>query len=120
MPINYLILRDTGVQDLTPLKGMPLTELWVSGRPIKDLSLLQGMPLTALWLPSSQKEPRDLTALQGLNLKFIAITPQYVTKGMDVLRQMKSLQTIRIGEGKANELSPAEFWKRYDAGEFSK
>jgi serine/threonine protein kinase/Leucine-rich repeat (LRR) protein len=120
MPINYLILRDTGVQDLTPLKGMPLTELWVSGRPIKDLGLLQGMPLTALWLPSSQKEPRDLTALQGLNLKFIAITPQYVTKGMDVLRQMKSLQTIRIGEGKANELSPAEFWKRYDAGEFNK
>ena len=37
---------------------------------------------------------------------------------MDVIRRMKSLTIIDVGEGK--KFQPAEFWKKYDAGEFGK
>jgi hypothetical protein len=33
---------------------------------------------------------------------------------------MKSLQVIKIGHESNKQFAPAEFWKRYDAGEFSK
>jgi hypothetical protein len=48
----------------------------------------------------------------------IGIAPKNVTKGLDLLRQMKSLTHVTISEEVT--LPPAEFWKKYDAGEFGK
>jgi hypothetical protein len=63
---------------------------------------------------------RDVTALQGLALTEVMLTPRLITKGMDVFRQMKSLKTISIGWDQQYKFSPDEFWKKYDAGEFNK
>ncbi len=61
----------------------------------------------------------DLTPLQGLMLEEIRLTPRKITaRGLDVLRQMKTLKTIGTDW---NYVWPAaEFWARYDKGEFKK
>jgi hypothetical protein len=40
-----------------------------------------------------------------------------LTRGVDLLRGMESLTTIGIDHGKL--LPAAEFWERYDKGEFA-
>lgn len=46
------------------------------------------------------------------------LAPENITKGLDMLRDMKSLKTIVTGTNRA--LPAAEFWERYDKGEFTK
>lgn len=108
-PLTSLWLQHCGVRDLTPLKGMPLTRLGVFGCQVQDLSPLKGMPLTFVGFDSNRV--KDLSPLQGMNLTEILFQPQHISKGMEVLRQMKSLTKIY-------NLAPDEFWKKYDAGEF--
>jgi hypothetical protein len=67
MPLSILDMQQTAVRDVTPLKDLPLTELYFDAKNIEQ--------------------------------------------GLDVLRGMKSLKKIY-------GLSPAEFWRRYDAGEY--
>jgi hypothetical protein len=61
----------------------------------------------------------DLRPLQGMSLESINLTPQNINQGLGILRDMKSLKLIstdRLHGG-----SPAaEFWARYDKGEFKK
>lgn len=93
--LTHLHLDHTQVGDagLAHFKGMPPKSLWIHGTGITDLTPLQGMPL-----------------------EDIRLTPKKITKGLDILRDMKSLKTIGI-EG--NQAWPAaEFWQRYDKGEF--
>jgi hypothetical protein len=87
------------VHDLTPLKGIKLQVIWLQGTSVTDLTPLQGMELTE-----------------------VTLTPRSITKGMDVLRQMKSLKTVGVGRpgGLTDKFTSSEFWKKYDAGEFSK
>ena len=48
-----------------------------------------------------------------------AINPKNITQGLDLLRDRKSLKTIGIDNG--DKVWPAaEFWERYDKGEFNK
>jgi hypothetical protein len=78
---------------LAHLKGMPLMKLAIQGTGITDLTPVQGMPLEE-----------------------IRLTPKNISRGLDILRGMKSLKTIGIDY---NQSWPAaEFWKRYDNGEF--
>ena len=69
MPLTQLNLRDAdGITDLTPLKGMPLTQLNLSfADGITDLTPLKGMPLTQLNL-SFADGITDLTPLKGMPL----------------------------------------------------
>ena len=50
-------------------------------------------------------------------LEEIRLTPKNITQGLDILRDMKSLKTIGIDDNQA--WPAAEFWERYDKGEFS-
>jgi hypothetical protein len=45
-------------------------------------------------------------------------TPKNITRRLDVIREMKTLKTIGLSLEK--RFPPAEFWKKYDAGEFGK
>ena len=48
-------------------------------------------------------------------------TPKNITKGMDILRNMKSLKVIATDGGEYNKKqSPTEFWRKYDAGVYGK
>jgi hypothetical protein len=52
-----------------------------------------------------------------MNLDLIGFTPARIVKGLDVVRRMQSLKNVHTGAGKS--LTADEFWKKYDAGEFS-
>jgi WD40 repeat protein len=94
--LTQLILYGTKVSDagLANFKGVPLTQLWIENTGITDLSPLQGMPLGDFHL-----------------------TPKNITRGLDILRDMKSLKTIGIASW-TQSWPAAEFWERYDKGEF--
>jgi Leucine-rich repeat (LRR) protein len=116
MTLTKLFCDRTKVSDLSPLEGMPLADLRCWETPVSDLSPLKGVPLT--YLECNDTQVSDLSPLQGKNLTDVRLTPKNITKGMDVIRQMKSLNVIGIN--KDNRLPPAEFWKKYDAGEFGR
>jgi serine/threonine protein kinase/Leucine-rich repeat (LRR) protein len=116
MKLTSLRCHNTSVADLSPLEGAPLTTLACGGAKISDLSPLRGMKLTSfdcMLTPVS-----DLSPLAGMQLAFLQFTPKRITKGMDVIRRMTSVQTIATANG--DKFPPDEFWKKYDAGEFGK
>jgi len=104
--------------DLTRLTGMQLTSLTLYQCPkITDLTPLKDMPLTKLTFGIGTRV-RDLTPLGGLQLQELAFHPNFITKGMEAIRKMTSLTTIA---GYPQPPMPAaEFWARYDDGEFRK
>ncbi len=139
-PITTLVLNACGVTDLDPLRGMPLQNLGLAvcgeitdlsplkDTPLKgldlqlstrvsDLSPLKGMSLTRLTLGGCPSIT-DVRPLEGMRLETLTLSPQNIKRGLDILRSMKSLKTIGLDH---NQLIPAEeFWRKYDAGEFSK
>ena len=58
------------------------------------LAHFKGMPLTMLC--DFNTGITDLTPLQGMPLEDIRLTPKNITRGLDILRDMKSLKTIGI------------------------
>lgn len=71
---------------------MPLKKLNIRETGVTDISILKDMPLTAL-----------------------SFTPAKIRRGMEELRNIKTLKNIQVENYKW--LSPDEFWKKYDAGE---
>ena len=118
MPLTFFACSDTRVADLSPLRGMPLTNLFFINTPVANISPLAGMPLKDLKFYFT--DVTSLLPLEGMQLETVSIAPGKITQGMNTLRQMKSLKEISIGLGKGEQFSPAEFWKKYDAGEFGK
>jgi hypothetical protein len=118
MPLTKLNFSATAVSDLLPLREMPLEDLAFHRTPVSDLSPLNGMFLDRLDCIETQVS--DLSPLEGMNLTELCFTPKNVTKGIDVIRRMKTLKTIAVGYEDKHKFPPAEFWKKYDAGEFGK
>ncbi len=116
MPLELLNCDScTLVADLSPLKGMPLRHLGISRTNVTDLAPLKGMvTLKRLGLADTGRLT-DLSPLIGMQLDDISLTPKNITQGLDILRAMKSLKIIAIGGA---FLPAAEFWERYDKGEF--
>jgi serine/threonine protein kinase len=114
MPLTALSLGSQEIQDFSPLQDMKLTRLELSGCiQFQNLELLQGMKLNSLSIDGVG--PTDLNPLREMPLDAIWLTPKNIITGMDVLRNMKSLRTIGID---TRRWPPAEFWARYDKGEF--
>jgi hypothetical protein len=102
------------VSSLEPLRGMPLTELHVGATAVKNLEPLRGMPLARLTIDHCDIE--DLTPLEDLPLQHVDLTPKLIKKGLDVLRNHKTVRIIQVGYG--NHYSVPEFWKLHAAGKF--
>ncbi len=67
LKLNTLYLRDTAIEDLEALRGMPLERLGLAQcKSVKSLAPLQGMPLTALRLADNASLTGDLRALSGM------------------------------------------------------
>jgi serine/threonine protein kinase len=117
-PVTSLNLMSSDIEDLTPLQGLKLVSLNVSFCPrVTDLRPLRGMPLETVYLQKAGV--RDLTPLEGMKLREVSLTPKTITRGLDVLRPMKTLGIIYVYTGPDPlRLVPADFWKKYDAGEF--
>jgi hypothetical protein len=97
---------------------MPLT--WLSlynCNKLRDLDSLKGMPLQYLDITNCS-DITDLSPLEGMKLQAITLTPTNFTKEkIGVLRRIASLKSVHVGDDK---WPPAEFWKKYDAGDFNK
>jgi serine/threonine protein kinase len=137
LELKKLYLSYTLVTDLSPLKDMPLEGLWLGKTNVMDLNTLKGLRLNTLWLHDSEKisdlsalagmpledlaingtKVSDLTPLSGMALKTFSFTPKNITKGLPIIRAMSSLREIGINH--EQRIQAAEFWKRFDAGEFS-
>jgi hypothetical protein len=93
-----------------------LTHLLLGGTKVSDagLAYFKGMPLILLWIDKT--DITDLTPLTGMPLETILLTPKNITQGLDILRDMKGLKTIGISWEKT--WPAAEFWERFDKGEF--
>jgi hypothetical protein len=116
MPVLELTCSHTKVVDLSPLKGMKLTKLTCDHTKIADLSDLTGMPLTLLFCNDTPVS--DLSPLHGMSLTALSFTPKNITKGVDIIRSMKTLKTMGLSWDAQNQILPAEFWKKYDVGDF--
>jgi serine/threonine protein kinase len=138
MPLRELSVGKTPIRDLTPLaamkltnldlfeckkldkfdvlKGLPLTWLNLNGcEQFRDLELVRGMKLDHLYF-SGCKQIGDLAPLAGMELRTVGLTPRFIKKGWEVLRGMKSLDSVGV---EVNRSFPAaDFWKRLDRGEF--
>lgn len=104
MALTNLRCANTQVADLTPLKGMPLEYLSLVGNPVGDLQPLAGAPLTRLFLAS--------TKVSGLApLKGMAITDLYVegTKVADLAPlQGMPLSRLSLTDTPVTDLTPIQ------------
>jgi len=72
------------------------------------------MPLTCLNCAGTQAS--DLGPLAGMKLETFVFTPKKITKGIEIIRNMKTIRSIGLEWGRW--IPVEEFWKKYDAGEF--
>jgi hypothetical protein len=133
-PLRTVGLPLTKVTDLSPLEGKCIFFLQLSGSSVSDLSSIKNLPLTELHIGNTRIS--DLRPLKGMRLTCLTFSPQNITKGIDILRNMSSLRVISVpkrkpmksynykGEEKEimgpEDFSPDAFWKLYDQGEFIK
>jgi hypothetical protein len=133
MPLRELMLVRTRVEDLAPLRDAPLEFLWVNETQVRELSSIAACPLVSLTLEGSRVSDlsplsghetlerlhigntpvTDLTTLAGLQLVRLIFTPERIMSGLDVARQMASLQ--EIGTTLDGRMPPAQFWQECDA-----
>ncbi|MCY3018509.1 MAG: protein kinase, partial [Planctomycetota bacterium] len=117
MKLEWFQCVNMPVADLTPLQGMPLRDLSITDcSAVRDIMPLRGMPLEKLYLAGTSVT--DLEPLEGTSLVELGFTPRNIKKGIEIIRSMKSLG--RIDPANVGPRPAAEFWKRYDAGEFDK
>lgn len=114
LDVSATKVTDEGLAHIKDCRA--LTHLLLGGTKVSDAGLanLKGIPLIHLWIDNT--DITDLTPLQGMRLEEIRLTPKKITRGLDILRDMKSLKTI--GTDFNQSWAAAEFWKRYDKGEF--
>ena len=138
--LKQLYLMNTKVTDLTPLKDTKLESLWLTGSGITGIGPLKTVPLISLTLadtkvsdlsplkghPTLQRlhiaktDVTDLTPLEGLELTRLIFTPNRIKKGIDVARKMNPGEIdVEFPSARGGPpMSSAQFWPRYDAGEF--
>lgn len=140
MPLRTLILSGTGVEDIRALAGLPIENLSLKGSTrIRNLEALKHLPLKKLNLSGTQVKRLDalkaltqlnaldlldtpvenLSALAELPLQVLKFQPGTIKKGLDALRESKTLQQIMIDDF-SGILGVEEFWRRHDEGRLEK
>ena len=103
LPISRLELAGTGVEDLTPLAGMPLVSAsFFESVAVRDLTPLAGLPLRSLDI--SQTLVSDLTPLAGLPLTELFLDGAPVLS-LAVLQGMK-LTSLSASDTRIRSLKP--------------
>ena len=107
-------VSDAGLAHFKDCKN--LTDLHVEATQVGDAGLAQFKGMRLMELNIANTAITDLTPLQGMPLEHVRLTPKNITRGLDILRDMKSLKTIGITWNQA--WPAAEFWERFGKGEF--
>lgn len=100
--IDKVTLLHTGVTNISPLKGLPLSYLNLSWAEITDLSPLENMPLAVIDLANSRIE--DISSLAGLPLVEVRIDGTRV-RDVAPLKGM-ALTYLDISQTRVTDLSP--------------
>ena len=111
-------VTDAGLTEFNNWKSIGHANL--SNTRISHLNALSGVPLKFLSIVDTAVT--DLTPLKGLELEEIRFTPRNITNGIEIIREIKSLKKIGIRAyfHEVKDVWPsAEFWERYDKGEFN-
>jgi Leucine-rich repeat (LRR) protein len=128
------MLVGTQVKDLGPLKGIPVQMLWLNDTVVIDITSLADCPMKSLTLHRTkvtdlgplarstglnrlhigETPVHDLTPLKGLNLERLIFTPVSIKKGLDDMRNMRSL--IVLGTTLEGMMPREQFWLFYDKG----
>jgi Leucine-rich repeat (LRR) protein len=129
LPLEELMLVDIKISSIGPLKGMPLQMLWLNNTRVSDISPLAGnTTLMSLTLEGTQVRDlsplagckslkrlhigntpvTDLSPVQGFELQRLIFNPLKISKGMDIVHGMSSLQ--ELGTTLNGRMSPAQFW----------
>ncbi len=97
------------IADLSPLVGLPIENLTLTGTEVADLQPLASLPLTDLRLDQC-KRVTDLRPLAALkNLRSLTLPPRKALSGIGFLRDMTSLTSL----GFSDPAIPVElFWKQ--------
>lgn len=112
MPLHKLYAHGSRLTNLSVLRGKRLTCLNLHKTPVSDLSPLAGMPLQELVL--AETSVSDLTPLQGMPLRMFVFHPARITKGLEVLLDIRTLETIHIlpadatSKSKARQITPPQ------------
>ncbi len=80
------ISGDRNICDISALKGLPIASLNLTGTGVADLSPLTGMPLTRLDLTGC-RSVTDLDALKGMRLRSLVVQSGHI-RNIDVLKDM--------------------------------
>jgi len=109
----------TSVTDLSPLSGMELGRLSLTGTPVSDLTGLKGARIGVLYV--RQTKVSDLAPLANASIGRLDFNVDVITNGIEALRGADITKMTVWSKTLPNPLqsvSRAEFFKRYDAGEF--
>ena len=90
------------IDDLRPLRGLPITSLHIRGLPVKDLKGLEGMPLESLNALDCQKL-ESIEPLAGAPLRKLNIANCWA------LKDFKPLRGLPLTELTINRLPPKDF-----------
>ena len=118
MPLGFFEFDTTPVSDISVLREMPLNIVYFSKTKVADLTPLSGSGKTLKTVGFSETRVSDLSPLAGLQITHLIFTPKNITQGIDVIRNMKTIE--RFGTYGWEDISPTDFWKKYDNGEFGK
>jgi len=104
---------------LSPLAGMRLDHLHISGTDVSDISVVRGMPLTRIRLHGC-KQLTDISPLaDAKDLTQLTLPPN--AKDIEFLRDRRNfprLERLSFVEDETSRLpdkTADQFWKEYDA-----
>ncbi len=89
------LANSVGLHDLSPLRGLSLKQLDVSGTKVSDLSPLQGMPLNELYFDATPV--KDLSALTNMPLQVLRVNKACLinsSANREIVARLPDLKTI--------------------------
>ena len=103
--LKKLDLWGPPIEDLSPLRGQPITEINLNRTRVKDISVLKELPVTIVELHGAPVD--SIAALQGRQLTRLDITRTKVAD-LGPLRGMTSLRDLKCSQTPIRDLSPLE------------
>lgn len=115
-PLVELVCPDTLVSDLSPLQKTKIYALYVNGSNVSDLTPIATLPLKQLGIEYTRVT--DLEPLKGRRLDYIAFSPERISNGIDVLKDMTGIRITAVGKREVATYTKEDFFKKYgDAAE---
>jgi serine/threonine protein kinase/Leucine-rich repeat (LRR) protein len=110
LKLHTINMSGSPVSDLSPLEGMKLTFLHCGGTKVSDLSPLSGMPLSSLNLDRTKVTDKSLAQIKDCkDLSLLILSGTNVSDaGLAYFKTLKNLKRLDLQGTKVSALSPLE------------